>query len=344
VVRLAERVAREDGAGMEQRVYYDTGVGTAGGHLRRIFDGATGTGLSANLLKAYHWLILNYEPGDEIFLFGFSRGAFTARSLGGLIRNSGVLTRRALHRERDAFALYRSRAPQAHPRARESALFRRSFSVEDVTPIHFLGVWDTVGALGNPLLAEGIGGRRNHFHDTDLSSSVRHAYQALAIDEKRVKFRPALWHQGKTGAAEGQVLEQVWFAGVHSNVGGGYPRTGLADLALDWMVLKAAAQGLSVEPLATRPDPTDEARESRKWMYLAFPPYHRPIALPSDDGPTRESLHPSVLERWQADETYRPRNLMYYFDRHPEARPAPAGIPLPHGIPAPGAYRQPSRH
>lgn len=321
VVKVAQAVAPGDGRGTNQLMYYDPGIGTSGGWFRRVYDGATGHGLSRNILEAYRYLITNYEAGDELYFLGFSRGAFTVRSLAGLIRNSGILRPAASGMVKQAFALYRSRSPSTHPRAREATLFRRTYAVADITPIKFIGVWDTVGSLGNPLFLNGLISRRYRFHDTDLSSTVTHACQALAIDEKRSHFRAALWHQQPH--AKGQTLEQVWFAGVHSNVGGGYPRTGLSDLALAWMTDRVRGFDLALAPIQTQPDPLQARDESRKGFYLLTPPYHRPIdqSPPPDKGPTCETLHPLVLERYLRDATYRPPNLEEYLARFPDKRP-----------------------
>src|SRR5207247_5447737 len=145
---------------------------------------------------------------------GFGRGAFTVRSLAGFIRTCGILRKNALHALPQAFLLYRSRAPATHPREREATLFRRTYAVGEVSPIEFIGVWDTVGALGNPLLFGNLS-PGNSFHDTDLSTKVRHAFQALAIDEQRRLSQAALWHQQRDAVA--QQLEQTWFCGPHSN-------------------------------------------------------------------------------------------------------------------------------
>jgi len=303
-----------------QTVYYDPGVGTGGGWLKRAFDGATGTGLSKNILEAYRYLITKYEKGDELFLFGFSRGAFTARSLAGLIRNCGILRADALSMIDQAFKLYRSGSPSTHPREKEATLFRRTYAVSDLTPIKFIGVWDTVGSLGNPLLLNGILSRRNRFHDTDLSSTVEFAYQALAIDEKRRHFKATMWR--RQAHDRPQTLEQVWFAGVHSNIGGGYASTALSDIALEWMIDKARRGGLDLKAIDTQPDLLHAREESRKGFYLLMPKFIRPIAQPDDEkGPTNESLHPSVIERYKKDRAYRPKNLEDFFVRFPDLRP-----------------------
>ncbi len=317
-IAMATKAVADDG--IVQAMYYDPGVGTSGNWLIRAFDGATGTGLSKNILEAYRYLITNYEIGDELFLFGFSRGAFTARSLAGLIRSCGILRLDAMNMIDHAFGLYRSRRSSTHPREKEATLFRRTYAVSDVTRIKFIGVWDTVGSLGNPLLLNGILSRRNRFHDTDLSSKVDFAYQALAIDEKRRHFKATMWH-GQAGASH-QTLEQVWFVGVHSNIGGGYVLAALSDIALEWMVDKARRCGLDFEAINTKPDPLHPREESRSGFYLLMPKFIRPIAQPDDqNGPTNESLHPSVLQRYKNDRAYRPKNLEDYFERFPDLRP-----------------------
>lgn len=315
VVKLAEAIG-PSGSGKPQMVFYNAGIGSSGSWLKRVYDGATGTGISANILQAYTFLIHQFEVGDELFLFGFSRGAFTVRSLSGLIRNCGILRQDALSILPKAYGLYRSRRPATNPRSREATLFRRTYAVEDVTPIAFIGVWDTVGALGNPLLFKSLS-PGNRFHDTDLSTYVASAYQALAIDETRRNFSPTLWHL--QGEVPGQSLEQRWFAGAHSNVGGGYPDQGLSDLALVWLAGKAANAGLGLGKISSAPNSAGALINSHKGFYRILPALHRPIDAPpgKDEGATRETLDPSVLERYRRDAAYRPPNLVDYLKRNP---------------------------
>lgn len=318
VVKIAEAIAQRSDDGMEQRVYYHPGVGTSGSFLSQWFDGATGTGVSANILDAYRFLIMNYEAGDALYLFGFSRGAFTVRSLAGLIRNSGLLRPSALAKVDEAYQIYRSRRPSTDPREREATLFRKTYAVADTVPIRFIGVFDTVGSLGNPLFVNSVlqslsfSVVGNQFHDTNLSSYVDNAFQALAIDEKRRNFLPALWRQQEH--AKGQTLEQVWFAGVHSNVGGGYPVTGLSDIALEWMVSKAQKCGLTVGPLTMVGNPKEHPQESRKMFYRLIPRADRPIGEAPNGN---ESIHPSVVKKFKEDPAYRPVKLVEYFQKHP---------------------------
>ena len=237
-----------------QLVFYVTGVGTKFGE--RVRGGAFGDGLSDNILEAYRLLADHYEQGDPLFLFGFSRGAYTARSLAGFIRNSGLLKREHLDRLPEAFNLYRDRSSTTHPTSAEALAFKANYAY---TPdIEFVGVWDTVGSLGIPPAGSGpfrwlsrAVDQKFEFHDTSLSSIVKHAYHAVSMHEHRGTFPATLWQ--KQAHSVDQVLEQVWFPGVHSDVGGGYASTGLSDAAFLWMVEKAKTCGLLFRDKALEP-------------------------------------------------------------------------------------------
>ena len=241
VTKIALAIAPVDSAGREQRTFYHRGVGT--NRWERVRGGAFGVGLSRNVQDTYRFLVQNFEPGDELFFFGFSRGAYTARSTAGFVRNCGILRREHADRVGEAYGLYRDKSSKTHPRGTEATLFRRSYSHE--TCIRFIGVWDTVGALGIPIGGALINliNHRWEFHDTQLSTTVDAAYQALAIDEKRGPFRPTLWTPQDNPPPE-QRVEQVWFAGVHSDVGGGYPDHQISDIPLLWMADRARRTGL----------------------------------------------------------------------------------------------------
>jgi uncharacterized protein (DUF2235 family) len=253
VIRIAYRVAKRAADGVPQIVFYHQGVGT-GNVIDRYTGGALGKGLEANIQDCYLFLIANYEPGDEIFLFGFSRGAFTARSLGGMIRNVGILKRESVRKYREAVDLYRSRKPS--PDEPTSLEFRKQHSVAGANDIEvkLIGVWDTVGALGIPVRGlRSLTSGKYEFHDTALSKTVKFAYHALSIDERRAPFEPTLW-LGKP--KPGQTVEQTWFCGVHSDVGGGYPERGLSDVALEWMIAKARNAGLAFDAATMAANPT----------------------------------------------------------------------------------------
>jgi uncharacterized protein (DUF2235 family) len=246
VQKIFEAICNEDGEGIKQIKYYDQGVGSTGSKLRRIIDGATGYGLDENILDAYKFIIWNYEQGDEIYLFGFSRGAYTSRSLAGMIRKVGLVKNNDLNLIKKAYDLYRN--PKEKPDGKVATEFREKHSQPDAH-VKFIGVWDTVGSLGIPFMVM-QNKKKYQFHDTTLSSAVDFAYHALAIDEQRKSFIPTLWKKSSNlgNRDTKQVLEQRWFAGVHSNIGGGYPKTGLSDIALKWMIDKAKDTGLTFEP------------------------------------------------------------------------------------------------
>lgn len=325
VVKMAVRVAKRDQTGAPQIVYYDQGVGT-GNLTDKLTGGLTGEGLEENIHDAYRFVVGNYEPGDELYLFGFSRGAFTARSITGMIRKCGILSRRSADQYHEALELYRS---ENRPESQKAVDFRKKHSISPVDPIsiQFIGVWDTVGALGIP----GHDSHKYAFHDTELSGSVRHAYHALAIDERRGPFKPTLWD---FMPKPDQKIEQVWFAGVHSDVGGGYAEVGLSDIAMQWMLDKARGVGLAIdeEVIAARPlhpNPVQKPpHDSRSLKYKVLPAFDRPVCMPSPNsknaGPNgldpTQSVHPSVLERWDNDKDYRPPKLRDYFKRVGDAR------------------------
>lgn len=183
----------------------------------------------------------NYVPGDEIYFFGFSHGAYTARSLAGFISACGLLKRQRLDSLPSAWDYYR--APGPH----DPAVFMRQCSTEcHAAPlIRFLGVWDTVGAMGIPGKAFFAADDQLYgFHDTGPSKLVKHGCHAMALNENRHEFVPTLW----TGdALPGSTIEQVWFAGAHADVGGGYKTRTLADIPLVWMAGKAQADGLQLD-------------------------------------------------------------------------------------------------
>lgn len=313
VVKIAEAIKPVSDFGVQQLTYYNSGVGTTGTIFRKWFDGATGSGISKNILEAYKYLILNYEPNDEIFLFGFSRGAFTVRSLGGLIRNSGILRRDCIDMIQKAYKLYKVRSKSSHPKQKEATLFRKTYAVSDKVPIKFIGVWDTVGSLGNPLVINTLLSKispvtlSNQFHDTELSSIVQNAFHALAIDEKRRNFKPAIWI--KQQDSKNQHVEQQWFIGAHSNIGGGYASTALSDIALEWMIKKAKSCKLDINPVETAPNYLKSPDESWKGFYKIIRRLFRPIGRANN---SFEELHSSVNKRYDEDPDYRPRNLVIY--------------------------------
>lgn len=256
VEKIARTVQSDPAAtgGVYQLVYYISGVGAGSYEADRLLGGAFGFGLFHNVIACYRFLAQNYQPGDEIFVIGFSRGAYTARSLAGMVAKVGLLTKVSLVEERlpEAVHLYQ-RTPMPEGAFGESIEEFKHDHCHAPT-IAFLGVFDTVGALGVP----GFAHDTPKFHDVQLSHQVRCARQALAIDETRLKFEPTFWEApGVLDApTEDPRVKQVWFEGAHSDVGGGYAQTGLSDTTLLWMASEAHAVGLvfDAELLATYAD------------------------------------------------------------------------------------------
>ncbi|WP_084531017.1 DUF2235 domain-containing protein [Nocardia miyunensis] len=252
VVKIAESVRLDTtaaaGGSVGQRVFYTDGPGSRGYLLDKYLGGMFGLGLDAGLSTMYWQLVLNWEPGDEIFVFGFSRGAYIARSLTGLINRIGLLTPEAMIEGRypEAMRIFRQRKSHPDdPDPAEWAEFRRQHCQSPV-PIKFIGVFDTVGAMGVPGITSGNYG----FHDLRLSPQVHTARQALAVDERRRIYEPCLWEITDEAGVNQQRpdrVKQVWFEGCHTDVGGGMPDSRLSDRSLRWMVREAREQGLEFD-------------------------------------------------------------------------------------------------
>lgn len=288
VARLAR--CTESNGTVQQVIRYDDGVGVSQGvaeHLTHLLGGAFGAGLDYKIAAAYEFLCLNYEPGDQIYLFGFSRGAYTVRSLAGLLRQVWILKREEAGRVHEATDLYRARpSDKASPDQVEAWKAEvlhfhtlwchqvdSAFTAEKPydphdpnslvpgTPtscawIQYLGVWDTVGSLGIPsgLPFANTVDEQFAFHDTTLSRFVRSARQAVALDEKRETFVPALWdnvatlnvNAKATGAYGARPYQQQWFPGGHGSVGGG-GASPVSFAPLLWIAEGAARAGLKLD-------------------------------------------------------------------------------------------------
>ena len=334
VWRLRSLFAPVSSDGLEQRAYYSTGLGTKFGEIVR--GGMFGRGIDTAITSAYEWLIDNYKPGDEIFIFGFSRGSFTARSLSGFVLKCGLLQRGAPLGVNQLFKRYRRlNAETLRSLIQEKGNGRKDFAFEEswmleysqAIPIKFIGVFDTVGALGVPFpLYRRLVGAAYPFLNTGLRQTNEYAFHALAIDENRKDFGPTLWtNMGATSAAPRPLerTEQRWFVGAHANVGGGYFDDPLAQLPLNWLMSKAKALGLTFEKgFTTEPNanlaPISDSFATflcgwyplmKLWMR-----YHRPIGLPpkeEGEGVTNinETIDSTVFDRWRTDSTYRSRSL-----------------------------------
>ena len=351
VVLTAESVLPRASDGTAQIIYYDEGVGT--GKLERFRGGILGAGLTKNLADAYRHLIFNHEPGDEVFVFGFSRGAYTARSFVGLLRNCGIVSRPQAARVGEAIALYESRSSATAPDAKAIRKLRSTLSPEVCTDaeddawrcenvpgyvpgkaaqlnVAYVGVWDTVGALGVPkrYLISNLMNRSTLFHDTDLSAVVRSARHAVAIDETRDDFAPTLWTgldelnraAGSDPSADDAPYQQKWFPGDHGSVGGGGDYRGLSDQALDWVWDGARLAGLELDAspasriFSLQPEiraslcNIDQAKVS--WVAKATNAFwHRSARK---NGPTRISdVAISARQRWQAAAESLPEKKLY---------------------------------
>lgn len=345
VVRVGQAVRKADDNGTAQIVYYNAGVGS-GGPLDRLLGGVFGAGLRDNVKRGLAFLTLNWEKGDEIYIFGFSRGAYTARALAGVITAIGGVPKQNHFDElEEVWNFYRHT-----PEERKSEALREQYKLKDrvhVDPnapflIKCLAVWDTVGSYGIPA-GLGLGALARYFtswtrgfHDNKLNRRIQVGLQALATDEKRRAFPATTWVAEVGGSPQaGQFIEQVWFIGAHSNIGGGYALTGLSDLALIWMMAMVEQKtGLRFnrEYIAQNFWPCAACslyRSSHGWWLSSLFPSPRqlfpaPTAIWSagkkamqDVIPINEKVHWSVVERlgrkaivdekkWR---TYTPRNL-----------------------------------
>ncbi|HZC43342.1 MAG TPA: DUF2235 domain-containing protein [Acidobacteriaceae bacterium] len=291
----------------QQMPFYDTGVGADGFPLEKYVEGAFGAGLFQKIKDGYTKISQVYEAGDELFLFGFSRGAYTARSLAGMIAICGLPSKNFDDQlVESAFNAYRNRGERAAILATVSAKY--SMCAAQITMV---GVWDTVGSLGVPAVFGKVDPVLYGFLDTSLNPVIKNAFQALAIDERRRAFPPTLW---TSQGAPGQTVQQVWFCGVHSDVGGGYEigadasATALSDITLSWMMNKAQNLGVEFSPTALTQcrypvDPTSALDQlHNSWSALWGFPIHRTI-------PPESCLANSVLIRCQHHDGYSPCNL-----------------------------------
>ncbi|MDW3222457.1 MAG: DUF2235 domain-containing protein [Paracoccaceae bacterium] len=343
VLRLSSACQRSDA----QKVLYFDGVGTGTGMtsrfgrwISRIGGGLFGWGLNRNIKTAYGDLCKVYRPGDKIMIFGFSRGAYTARSLVGMIRKCGILQFPTHANVARAFKLYRLRGPENAPDASLIHAQRRRLSPQFATSqadimarqddsalvrISYLGVWDTVGALGIP--ESFFGGvarwwnKRYEFHDTRLTHLVEAARHASALDERRVFFKPSQWDNltsqggvpGLNGADNGpnRPYQQKWFVGDHGSVGGSRGRSAYSEATLSWIRDGAVSGGLlmasdmDAEPAPKHAEKATIDQAETRWVYKLFP-----WLLKWRAGPEHPwDLDDSVRLHVAGEPTYRPGSL-----------------------------------
>ena len=332
-----------------QAVYYSQGVGTLFG--QRFIGGVFGYGLDQEVIQAYEWLMEHYEDGDHLYVFGFSRGAYTARSLSGLISKLGLLKAGcplsvdqlyARYRNKDSKSIRELKNVSPSDYSKLSTEERWLLKYSRAISIWFIGVWDTVGSLGFPYgNFAGISRKRFDFLQTNLWLDNDTAYHAMAIDEHRVDFAPSLWTWPLLKSdplavdayafPEIKSVEQRWFLGAHANVGGGYDDDVLAQRPLQWLIEKAVARGLSFKGSVDMDNYENEAtiNDSFKEMLHGWYAicklgrrYYRMIgAIPTSASDVahnvvNETIDGSVFERWRTDSTYRPQNLVDWAARH----------------------------
>ncbi len=351
VVRLSRCVLGSDADGHTQQVIYSPGVGSGSGNtwlakrMDRVFGGALGWGLLDIIEDTYRNLVFAYEPGDEIYIFGFSRGGFAARSLAGLIRSCGIPPRRHLDRIPEAVARYVSRARDTKPDDPSSYLFREEFAPYTATSaaefkwrrdrgptdaiqlnITYLGIWDTVKALGIPAFLPWAAAfnAKYSFHDADLSRSVLAARHAIAIDERRKTFPSSPWANldrlnQDAPTRECPPFAQQWFPGNHGSVGGGGARVGLSSVPLLWITQGAERAGLRIswpefDRVATRFDPANEALANKFGPAGLSGLFMNALQVDRDGPKEVEDIAVATLDRFRADTEYRPDTLNFVRD------------------------------
>lgn len=330
VLKISQAVKPTAKDGVKQVVYYDDGIGSDTGiplarKIEKIGGGAFGWGIDHKIQDAYRFLCLNYEPGDEIYLFGFSRGAYTARSLGGLLYNSGLLRRECLRKLSAAYELYRSRAEEAKPNHPCAAEFRKEYCIDYCPPngykavdqgrvgVRALCCWDTVCSLGLPDLVPFIDlsqhlRKRYEFFNHHVNRLVDFAFHAAAIDEIRATYN--ITPMEPCNSCENrQQIRQVWFPGDHGCVGGGDSNVqGLSDAALVWMMDQVEPLGLDLDRSRIEGgiavDYKTPFDNRLKGIYRFTGIVSRPVYGGFN------ALHESVKQRWHDPEMlYRPKNL-----------------------------------
>ncbi|MGB3508581.1 MAG: DUF2235 domain-containing protein [Microcoleaceae cyanobacterium] len=305
IVKLTQAVKPIASDGTPQILFYDAGIGTEN---QKLLGGAAGAGIDTNIRDGYRFLCLNYVPGDEIYMFGFSRGAYTVRSLAGMIYCSGLLERHRIKEAPEAYELYRQR--DIKPRDKEATEYRKIHG--ERVPITLVGCFDTVGALGIPVVPifqrfKPLLHRRYKFYDTKLNKYVQNAVHAMAIDEIRQVFD--VTPMNKNPKAENQRVIQKWFPGEHGCIGGGTEEhRGLSDGALKWMIDSIGELGLGLEfdidaiPTGIHPDSQSEFKNDPGFFKLAGIKFRDVSDIPDE-------LHETTVDRLKKRQDYRPQNL-----------------------------------
>lgn len=321
ILKLSRALELEDqrsGVPIPQVVYYQCGIGASHNLYSEYVDGATGESLSEKVQEAYAFIAQNYHPGDEIFLFGFSRGAYTARMVAMFIGAIGVLDRTDMDHFADIFVAYQKLGKETDPRQIEkleaslnkwtspdSRGKRRANSDNDSFSIKCVGVFDTVGSVGLPEelthkspSTKSIFG----FPNNELGEHIERAYHALAINETRLDFNCCKFAQTEGGRRKGQILKQCWFSGEHSDIGGGWQAHDLSDVTLAWMVANIGDMlSINIGYIYSLPDPVApwgelEPHNPRNGIFALSETNIRKLPTITDNI-THETIHPSVLRQ-----------------------------------------------
>jgi uncharacterized protein (DUF2235 family) len=322
VFKIAQIIKPITQDGTPQLIHYQPGLGTQPDEFDKIAGGALGWGIDTAIQEAYLFLCFNYEPGDEIYLFGFSRGAYTVRSLAGFLYCAGLLQRRHIRKLPKAYDLYRNRA--LSPSDPDSIEFRSKYS--KIISIKLLACWDTVGGLGVPDLIPWISEWTNtpyQFHDTRLNRQIDHALHAVAIDERRKVFEvtPMTISEGAT-----TTLHQVWFPGTHGSVGGGAgDSSGLSNATLQWMMEMIGKLNLRLEFVddpemvadgGIKPDYTISFDSQTEDLLALGGISDRTLCSSDNDCQAffEQNIHLSAKQRWARTQAplYRPKSLEPY--------------------------------
>jgi uncharacterized protein (DUF2235 family) len=339
VWRMKALCAKTGNDGKPQMAYYEIGV-------NGVLGGGFGKGLDENIRSAYEWLIENYEDGDEIFILGFSRGAFTARSLAGLVTKLGILKPGSpigvaqlydRYKHTDEQTIWELHEQQDKGTLNATLEERMLLKYSQPAKIKVVAVWDTVGALGIPAFSvEGVSRSTFGFLHTGLRVHLQNGYHALAIDEHRQDFAPTLWDvrrpndpdEARAPARPMTSVEQRWFVGAHANVGGGYASDLLAQIPLRWIMKKTSLHGLTfrndvdIDGDVVTASIADSYKDFARGAYAKFyKPHFRPIGEEPDvrdDGAhanVNETIDKSVFDRWRSVPEYRPQNLSEWATR-----------------------------
>lgn len=306
VEKIYKAISSTDSSGRKQLKLYERGTSRKVNFLSRFFNFIFLDDIEQTIRNIYSFIILNYEPGDDLYFFGFSKGAFIARTIIALIRNCGILKTNNQQLINDALELYFDRSRGAGPEGKKAISFRNVNS-HAMPVIKFAGIWETVGALGIPSSPFSITRSGKYkFHDLFLTNLVKFACQALAIDETRSAFKPALWQYNQSSR---QVLKQAWFPGTHGDVGGGYADSGLSDISLEWITRNALENGLSIENgflENLKPSATATIHDPLVYSDFLFVQVYRKLLSITNAG---EFIHSSVMERVAKSDSYRPPNI-----------------------------------